>query len=184
MDNTAFCNYVGKYFDYLLDRYGFRKTLSRECAVTYESESLDVIISYDKSNCDYSVVVRSRSEPNFQMDLRVICDALGTDFRAELPGVVSSENVHKFVPKSAQIIEALLRNVLAGDEQDFIRLKRRFKSYIEETSRREVTDQILREAEVQWRKRNYSRVRDLLVPIESRLSDSWVAKLRYAQKKL
>jgi hypothetical protein len=175
-------------FGFLIDEYGFRVVEQEPTRVRFESPLVFLNVYHGRSSSELGLEVGQLEKRSSQLQSRYyLSDILDLIGKAQEEGYTffqasTQERVKKYIAQLAELVKKHAKNVLKGDSAVFENLRsiqaRKSQEYLKEMN----LSRIRPEANEAFRKRDYSRVIELLEPVRTELNPSELRKLGYARK--
>jgi hypothetical protein len=194
-------------FDFLVSEFGFRRVLSSDTLVQYESDRVYIEVYHDPQSLEVGVVVgllddstrldqiittvssravigRPTAEFQFTLDeIARLLHGIKPDVVLQ-PFVASREDAERFIPRLANALRKLGPLLLTGDRELFLLLADKRSEDAQRFTREMELSQTREKANRAWQSKQYAKVVSLLEPFRSDLTPAEAKKLEYAKEQL
>lgn len=177
-------------FSFLIEEYGFQIIETKPTFVRFESPLVFVNVYHGRLSSELGLEIgpikQSSSRLESRYSLSDILDSVDkrkeenyTFFQAS-----TKERVKKYVAKAAELVRKYGVDALKGDSATFERL-RAIQAHNSQDYLKEIKlGRIRPKAEEAFRRKDYSKVVELLEPVRAELRPSELKKLEYSKKHL
>ncbi len=189
--DLGFTDSVKEAFHFLEQEYGFRCTETSPWLVSYESADVFVRVVFDGTR-SYELSCSIGRNDNFYgsrdvpHDLGEVVRSKGVasqDAHAAFQ-VTTSESLKKFVAVLAGLLKQHGQDLLTGDDTAFTKVSAFRDADCAEYAVQAELAQMRSLLEAAWREKDYTRVVELLSPLDEKLSGSERKKLNFARRRL
>ena len=181
-----FSDIVVKYFDFLVNQFGYSKKLISDTWIEYQSKQISVVFVYD-SRRSYEVSISLGDEANVQnsVPFHFLCLAYGETEQVKQLSYFSSQQmslIDNYLKNVSTFMQERMSSILMGNPDELNKVKtillKESKMYTQ--SRRE---RISREnADKVWQQKDYARFLEITDQMSFILSELDKRKIEFAKK--
>jgi len=188
--DISFEEYAKNEFEFLVDEYGFSIKESQDYLIVYQSESVEVRISYDPGrthelDIDICELAEIESRRFRSFSISYLLDLLGVKSDITM-GVHSGDMnvIKKFVSQIAQLVKEHAVELLKGNREYYSYLYKLMAEQNKDYYRIKNLNWIRSEVVILWAEKDYENIVDKLSPYRDLLSKSETMKLDYCLKNI
>ncbi|HLN02441.1 MAG TPA: hypothetical protein VK335_24350 [Bryobacteraceae bacterium] len=171
-----------------LRSYGLKPVTTTPTLVRYESRKVFVDVHHGRGSFEIGVKVGRRDRSEKYGLAYMVSWAGKAAWEAEGFGrgtmfqVSSREGVQQFVPRVAELVRKYGDPFLLGDKAFYRQLEEANRRASAEFTKRQVLEDIRKQAEASWSEKDFARVVELCKSMRADLTEIETRRLRYAER--